>query len=202
MTADRWSTPTSTARRESLALRLATARKASAPASAMMDDPLLLRRSLLTPRRGSTTSGTVPTTAVHEQTAGEEELTGPELRNTIKRDRSAIDGRRSIRAVKIWEAVATCLEEISGVQLEAGRDEGEDPRTGSRFGEEGSGMEGASSKGANSRASTTMTRDAASAYPCPFRKRNPARFNVREHERCARAAFGTVGELRFVISSV
>jgi hypothetical protein len=32
-------------------------------------------------------------------------------------------------------------------------------------------------------------------YPCPFRQRNPARFNVRDHEVCARAPF-TMRELK------
>jgi len=29
-------------------------------------------------------------------------------------------------------------------------------------------------------------------YPCPFRIRNPARFNIRDHETCARATFDAV----------
>ncbi|KAL1838074.1 hypothetical protein VTJ49DRAFT_3094 [Mycothermus thermophilus] len=32
-------------------------------------------------------------------------------------------------------------------------------------------------------------------YPCPFRKRNPVRFNVRDHEACARAPFGSIPAL-------
>ncbi|KAK4135074.1 hypothetical protein BT67DRAFT_290761 [Trichocladium antarcticum] len=35
-----------------------------------------------------------------------------------------------------------------------------------------------------------------SLYPCPFRKRNPVRFNVRDHERCAKA-IGSISELRW-----
>ena len=55
-----------------------------------------------------------------------------------------------------------------------------------------------------SRAPTTNTRvwdqgRAKASYPCPFRKRNPARFNVREHETCARGVFGSIGELRYAI---
>ncbi|KXX74658.1 hypothetical protein MMYC01_209264 [Madurella mycetomatis] len=34
-------------------------------------------------------------------------------------------------------------------------------------------------------------------YPCPFRKRNPVRFNVRDHERCAKGPFGSMSELRY-----
>ncbi|KAK4128032.1 hypothetical protein N657DRAFT_675876 [Parathielavia appendiculata] len=33
------------------------------------------------------------------------------------------------------------------------------------------------------------------SYPCPFRKRNPARFNFRDHEDCARGPFSSVLEL-------
>lgn len=32
-------------------------------------------------------------------------------------------------------------------------------------------------------------------YPCPFRKRNPVRFNVREHEACAKAPFESVAAM-------
>lgn len=34
------------------------------------------------------------------------------------------------------------------------------------------------------------------SFPCPFRKRNPVRFNVRNHERCAKAPFSSLSELR------
>jgi hypothetical protein len=47
------------------------------------------------------------------------------------------------------------------------------------------------------RASSTRPGN-SSLYPCPFRKRNPVRFNVRDHERCAKAPFGTIQELRWV----
>jgi hypothetical protein len=33
-------------------------------------------------------------------------------------------------------------------------------------------------------------------YPCPFRKRNPARFNIRDHEACARAPFDSIIRLK------
>lgn len=55
-----------------------------------------------------------------------------------------------------------------------------------------------------SRAPTATTRvqdqgRAKASYPCPFRKRNPARFNVRDHETCAREVFGSIGDLRYVV---
>ncbi|KAK4098002.1 hypothetical protein N658DRAFT_526620 [Parathielavia hyrcaniae] len=40
----------------------------------------------------------------------------------------------------------------------------------------------------------SLPNDAVS-YPCPFRKRNPARFNFRDHESCARGPFSSVLDL-------
>mgnify|MGYP006976733289 CR=1 FL=1 len=34
------------------------------------------------------------------------------------------------------------------------------------------------------------------SYPCPFRKRNPVRFNIRDHESCARGIFTSLTDLR------
>lgn len=34
------------------------------------------------------------------------------------------------------------------------------------------------------------------SYPCPFRQRNPARFNIRDHEACARGPFDSILGLR------
>jgi hypothetical protein len=33
-------------------------------------------------------------------------------------------------------------------------------------------------------------------FPCPFRKRNPHRFNIRDYEYCARAPFKNMSELK------
>lgn len=32
-------------------------------------------------------------------------------------------------------------------------------------------------------------------YPCPFRRQNPVRFNIREHESCARAPFFSMSDM-------
>lgn len=45
-----------------------------------------------------------------------------------------------------------------------------------------------------------MTKEEATSellYPCPFRRRNPARFNVRDHTHCAKTLFGSTQELRY-----
>lgn len=41
-------------------------------------------------------------------------------------------------------------------------------------------------------------RDVFSGYPCPYRRRNPVLFNVREHEHCARRNFADMTELKSV----
>jgi hypothetical protein len=38
--------------------------------------------------------------------------------------------------------------------------------------------------------------DDMASYSCPFRKRNPARFNIRDHETCARAPFDSIRGLK------
>lgn len=40
--------------------------------------------------------------------------------------------------------------------------------------------------------------DDGQAYPCPFRRRNPILFNVRDHETCAKRPFSSILELRYV----
>lgn len=35
-------------------------------------------------------------------------------------------------------------------------------------------------------------------FPCPYRRRNPVLFNVRDHEHCARRPFSDLAELKYV----
>lgn len=35
-------------------------------------------------------------------------------------------------------------------------------------------------------------------FPCPFRKRNPGRFNIRDHDACARARFHAIVDIKYV----
>lgn len=42
------------------------------------------------------------------------------------------------------------------------------------------------------------SQDVASGYPCPYRRRNPVLFNIRDHEHCARRNFADVTELKSV----
>lgn len=42
--------------------------------------------------------------------------------------------------------------------------------------------------------------DASRPYSCPFRKRNPIMFNVRDHENCAKRPFFGIQELKYVMN--
>lgn len=37
-------------------------------------------------------------------------------------------------------------------------------------------------------------------FPCPYRRRNPVLFNIRDHEHCARRPFSDLSELKYVTS--
>lgn len=37
-------------------------------------------------------------------------------------------------------------------------------------------------------------------FPCPYRRRNPVLFNIRDHEHCARRPFSDLNELKYVTS--
>lgn len=44
--------------------------------------------------------------------------------------------------------------------------------------------------------------DAFQAYPCPFRRRSPVIFNVRDHEYCAKRPFSSMAELKYVPAEI
>lgn len=37
-------------------------------------------------------------------------------------------------------------------------------------------------------------------FPCPYRRRNPVLFNIRDHEHCAKRPFSDISELKYVFS--
>jgi hypothetical protein len=45
----------------------------------------------------------------------------------------------------------------------------------------------------------TSKKPTEAVFPCPFRRRNPMRFNVRDHEHCAKAQFSLPLDLRFAV---
>jgi hypothetical protein len=152
----------------------------------------------------------------------------------ITQDRSAIDGRRSIRALRIWDSVARRLEESASPPLEepqsthnssegsesvyrdstissqrssfsgpprstcSRRDTNARAERRSRIRRSSYGVPSeADARHGNSRdAAPTTPPESGSLFPCPFRRRNPTRFNIREHEHCARTQFASLSDLR------
>lgn len=53
--------------------------------------------------------------------------------------------------------------------------------------------------GSGGRGMRARLHDASRPYSCPFRKRNPVMFNVRDHENCAKRPFFGIQELKYVV---
>ena len=120
---------------------------------------------------------------------------------------------RSTRVLKIWDSVARCLEEISTSLDPSPATDAPVPQSATFPPHFPSAASVASRRRPSEfRPFTTdeMVDRLASAvspgesspdqqqfeYSCPFRKRNPARFNVRDYERCATTPLGSLAEVR------
>ncbi|KAK0640735.1 hypothetical protein B0T16DRAFT_460892 [Cercophora newfieldiana] len=205
---DRWSSRLQP--RQSHTLRLALTRKAAIEKQK--------RQSLL---QGG------PDDAV-KKLEGKDDL-APEIQADIMQDRSAIDGRRSIRALRIWDSVARRLEESVALDTPEHTSNASEvsesvyeesvissPRT-SSYGVPRSTSSRRDTIGRTERKSRIRRssygvpseadsrhgsqRDTAAGeskplFPCPYRRRNPIRFNIRDHEHCARTQFATMLDLR------
>ena len=55
--------------------------------------------------------------------------------------------------------------------------------------------------GSGGRGVRARLHDASRPYSCPFRKRNPVMFNVRDHEHCAKRPYFGLQELKYVVDS-
>lgn len=53
--------------------------------------------------------------------------------------------------------------------------------------------------GSGGRGMRARLHDASRPYSCPFRKRNPVMFNVRDHEHCAKRPFFGMQELKYAM---
>jgi hypothetical protein len=152
----------------------------------------------------------------------------------ITQDRSAIDGRRSIRALRIWDSVARRLEESASSPLEepqptcnaseasesiygsstissqrssfsgrprstcSRRDTGGRAERRSRIRRSSCSVPSeADARHGNPRETAPTTpSESGLLFPCPFRRRNPTRFNIRDHTHCARTQFASLADLR------
>lgn len=66
--------------------------------------------------------------------------------------------------------------------------------------EEEQGSSQGSGSGSSKKAKHATRDDESLRLSCPFRKRNPHRFNVRDHHSCAMTYFPKFAELRYVIT--
>ncbi|KAL2259277.1 hypothetical protein VTK26DRAFT_7111 [Humicola hyalothermophila] len=122
-----------------------------------------------------------------------------------------MEQEKSDSALKAWEAVSKCFVEIAGAieprLLQGQRLEGEhrpsewsdleylDPTKHRRYSSEWETDTLVDPSMSGSRTSSTRGWE-QTWFPCPFRKRNPVRFNIRDHERCARGAFPSLSKVR------
>ncbi|KAK3381072.1 hypothetical protein B0H63DRAFT_523805 [Podospora didyma] len=125
--------------------------------------------------------------------------------NSILRERYKVDPDRSSKALRVWDAVARCLEEISdSIDISSSEDS-----SAGRYQRINSSCNGEVTKRPQSSSDYRHSRHERSTsnagprvqYPCPFRKRNPARFNVRDYERCAKSPFDSMTELKHHIAA-
>lgn len=136
-----------------------------------------------------------------------------EICHSIVRDRYSTDLDSSTKALRIWNAVAACLDEISdsieGTSSEDTLVNGRHARTATRTRSAGrisydrdpwrgrsSGDGDLSNSGHEKETIEAPASEERVQYQCPFRKRNPVRFNVRDHESCARTPFPSISGLR------
>jgi hypothetical protein len=107
------------------------------------------------------------------------------------------ESREKVWPLDVWHAMARFLDEVSTTVGTAQQEDRSIPP-----GKPASDCWANSQPSTHARQSseweteTLMDHYATASYPCPFRKRNPARFNVREHKRCAMAPFGSILELK------
>ena len=118
----------------------------------------------------------------------------PRSPESTVQDRAATDGQpiqktHAGETWKSWESGGVKAEEAGARGSESEKWNFEESSRGSR-----ASVSAVRAQPQRERKGSTTT----TSYPCPFRKRNPARFNVREHGACAKDVFGSVLGLRYV----
>lgn len=90
--------------------------------------------------------------------------------------------------------------EVSGGRIRYGVDSGdeEDPFAYDSY--KGSMYKNLYGFGKGVRGMRARLSDASKPYSCPFRKRNPIMFNIRDHEHCAKRPFFGIQELKYVVN--
>ncbi|KAK0673128.1 hypothetical protein QBC41DRAFT_352848 [Cercophora samala] len=187
------------ARRESLAHRLASGRTAADGSLALAAESP--KRYTAAPRRvpgqGSPGWGSRP------QDMGYQSFSVNVLA-TILQEKHNMDPERASRVMRIWDAVIKCLDEISSSIDVPARQLPCHPNQ-SLDGNVVTETQPPSSPAKPSirdllPGPQEVEDPSTTRYPCPFRKRNPVRFNIREHESCVHTPF-SFAELRNHITS-
>lgn len=77
---------------------------------------------------------------------------------------------------------------------------GDNSETPSRYDQAQDGRErrGSGHRGLSQRRKARVL-DGSQAYPCPFRRRSPVIFNIRDHEHCAKRPFSDIPELKYAM---
>ncbi|KAK3988046.1 hypothetical protein QBC44DRAFT_382762 [Cladorrhinum sp. PSN332] len=166
-------------RRQSLARRLAspTSRIATDPPRAEMP-----RRSVSAAQARSA----LPKPA-HLEQPPPYFVTG--VSDEVLKEQRATDPETATRIVQIWEAMAKCFDEISRST------HGQTAQHETQPAEKGPSKLGTSEM-ETSGLNMFPLQESGVGYACPFRKRNPATFNIRDHECCAISPFTSMLDLR------
>ncbi|KAK4224030.1 hypothetical protein QBC38DRAFT_486407 [Podospora fimiseda] len=110
----------------------------------------------------------------------------PKVMDDVLKDQRVMDSERASQMVIMWEAMAKCLDEISrSAHRQATKKKPPANDTSKLY-----------TTKTDSEPPNLESPDAGMRYSCPFRKRNPARFNIRDHESCAKSPFTSIMDLR------
>ncbi|KAK4184629.1 hypothetical protein QBC35DRAFT_391266, partial [Podospora australis] len=125
--------------------------------------------------------------------------TSADILAAVLQEKHSLDPERSSRALRIWDAMAQCLEEIcKSIDGVPGKCSPQ-PLISSTLRTLRTSIFDQDSE--EDGGSTSAQDHSGVKYPCPFRKRNPQRFNIRDHDRCARAPFHSMAALRKHVAS-
>ncbi|KAK4198761.1 hypothetical protein QBC40DRAFT_255744 [Triangularia verruculosa] len=188
------------ARRESLAHRLASGRTTADGALTLTAESP--KRITAAPRRLG--GQDIPSRNILPQETGHQPFSVDVLAAILQENHN-MDPERATRVMRIWEAVIKCLDEISismdvtprNLTCPSRNVLNDDTPSGTQPPPKPAAQELSSEHQGQSEVPDDT---AGPKYPCPFRKRNPVRFNIREHEACAQTSFAFI-ELRKHITS-
>ncbi|KAK4038911.1 hypothetical protein C8A01DRAFT_47550 [Parachaetomium inaequale] len=105
-------------------------------------------------------------------------------------------GRKGSSAVPIWPAGGVADSVGAGGGNGGGQGNGGGSRKRSNGGHDGAGGDGSPGGGKRQKVLPTHQQPPDMHFSCPFRKRNPVRFNVRDFQSCAVQSFPDIPQLK------